>query len=365
MSLWDKLWGEFVDVIEWTDDSDDTLVYRFERYGNEIKYGAMLTVREGQKAIFVNEGRVADVFDPGMYKLETNNLPLFSTLEGWSHGFESPFKAEIYFVNTTRFVDLKWGTKNPIMLRDREFGMVRLRAFGTYAMRVETPEVFLKEIVGTDSHFTTDEITQQLRNMLVAGFSSALGKSKVPVLDLAANYDQLSEFILSKVSPDIAQYGLKLTRFLVENISLPPEVEAALDKRTSMGIVGNLNDYVTFQSGVSMEKAAENPSGGASDGVGMGMGFAMANQLSQRLGQSPSTIADNIPPDLPMTTYFVADNNAKAGPFSLEQLALRVSENQLTHSTLIWTQGMGNWKKASEVESVAGLLSHQPPPLPS
>lgn len=364
MGLWDKLWGEFVDVIEWTDDSTDTLVYRFERYGNEIKYGAMLTVREGQKAVFVNEGKVADVFDPGMYKLETNNLPVLSTLEGWTHGFESPFKAEVYFFNTRRFVDLKWGTRNPLMLRDREFGGVRLRAFGSYAIRVEDPVTFLREIVGTDGHFTTDEITHQLRNMIVARFSNVLGKTDIPVLDLAGNYDQLGEYVNQKISPELDEYGLELTRFLVENISLPPEVEAALDKRTSMGLVGNLNDYVTFQTGNSMEKAAENPSGGASDAIGLGVGVAMAQQLGQQLGGQNQNVLTGQPPEIPQTMYYVAEGSVKAGPFSELQVASKIEAGQVTGESLVWAQGMAQWEQASTVAGLKPLLAKQPPPLP-
>lgn len=364
MGLWDKLWGEFVDVIEWTDDSSDTLVYRFERYGNEIKYGAMLTVREGQKAVFVNEGKVADVFEPGMYKLETNNLPILSTLEGWPHGFESPFKAEVYFFNTRRFVDLKWGTRNPLMMRDREFGAVRLRAFGTYAIRVDDPATFLREIVGTDGHFTTDEITHQLRNMIVARFSNIIGKTNIPVLDMAGNYDQLGDYVTQRIAPEVAEYGLALTRFLVENISLPPEVEAALDKRTSMGIVGNLQDYVTFQTGNSMEKAAENPSGGSSDAIGLGVGVAMAQQLGQQIGGGQNVLTGQQPPPIPQVSYYVAEGSVKAGPFSEDQLLSKIQAGQVTAETLVWTQGMEQWSAADTVEVLKPVLAQQPPPIP-
>jgi membrane protease subunit (stomatin/prohibitin family) len=195
MGLFNKLKGEFIDVIEWTDSSSDTMVYRFERYGNEIKNGAKLTVRESQAAVFINEGQLADVFKPGMYDLTTANLPVLSTLKGWKHGFESPFKAEVYFVNTKRFTDLKWGTQNPIMLRDKEFGPVRLRAFGSYSIRVTDPAVFLKEIVGTDDDFNKDEVTGQLRNIVVSRFSDALGESGIAVLDLASNYNELGDFL--------------------------------------------------------------------------------------------------------------------------------------------------------------------------
>ncbi len=208
MGLFDKLFGEFVDIIEWTDDSHDTLIYRFERYGNEIKYGAKLTVRESQVAVFVNEGEIADVIEPGMYELETKNLPVLSTIQHWDHGLRSPFKAEVYFCNTTQFVDLKWGTKNPIMIRDEEFGGVRLRAFGTYAIRIKDPVTFIKEIAGTDGHFTVDEVSNQLRNLIISRFTNIAGSSKIPVLDLAANYDQLGAYLTETISPEFEDIRL-------------------------------------------------------------------------------------------------------------------------------------------------------------
>lgn len=235
MGLWDKLMGEFVDVIEWTDNTSDTMVYRFDRHGNEIKYGAKLTVRETQVAIFVNEGQVADVLGPGMYVLETKNLPLLSTLQHWDHGFQSPFKAEVYFFNMRQFTNLKWGTRNPVMLRDAEFGPVRLRAFGTYAMRIDDPRKFMQEILGTDGQFSVEEISDQLRNIIVSRFSNIVGAANIPVLDLAGNYDQLGQFVTQKIAPEFQSYGLKLTSILVENISLPEEVEKALDKRSKIG----------------------------------------------------------------------------------------------------------------------------------
>ena len=186
MSIFDFLRGEFIDVIHWTDDTRDTIVWRFEREGHAIKYGAKLTVREGQAAVFVHEGQLADTFGPGLYELETNNLPILTTLQHWDHGFQSPFKSEIYFVNTRRFTDLKWGTRNPITCRDPEFGMVRLRAYGTYTMRVADPAKFLVEIVGTDGEFTTEEIEFQIRNIIVTHFSQIIATSGIPVLDMAA-----------------------------------------------------------------------------------------------------------------------------------------------------------------------------------
>src|SRR5688572_14305171 len=241
MGIWDKLRGELVDVVEWIDDTPDTMVWRFPRYENEIKNGAQLIVRESQVAAFVNEGVLADIFLwPGTFTLNTQNLPVLSTLRGWKYGFESPFKAEVYFVSTKTFTGRKWGTKNPIMLRDPEFGPVRLRAFGTFAIKVVQPATFLKEIVGTNGHFSVDQVGEQLRDMVVSRFADTLGESKIPLLDLASNYDELGKFITAKIKDDFAAYGLQVTQLWVENISLPPEVEQALDKRTSMGIIGDL-----------------------------------------------------------------------------------------------------------------------------
>ncbi|MEO1574403.1 MAG: SPFH domain-containing protein [Pseudomonadota bacterium] len=368
MSFWDKLFGEFVDVIEWTEDQSDTMVYRFERYGNEIKYGAKLTVREGQVAVFVNEGRIADVFQPGMYELETSNMPILSTLQSWPHGFESPFKAEVYFFNKRRFVDLKWGTKNPIMLRDKEFSAVRLRAFGTYEVRIDDAVIFLREVVGTDGHFTTNEITNQLRNLIVSRFANVLGESDIPVLDLAGNYEQLGTFITAKIAPEFKEYGLKLTRMLVENISLPPEVEKALDKRTSMGMVGDLSKYASYQAAEALTTAAANPSGGAGDGVGLGMGIAMAGRMTEMLGAPGSGQAPEGtqgPPRIPNEArFYVAANGHQTGPFTKAEMRAKVGSGEVTRDSLMWTSGMDEWQDASKLPDIAELFANQPPPLP-
>lgn len=368
MGLWDKLMGEFVDVIQWIDDSNDTLVYRFERHGNEIKFGAKLTVREGQVAVFVNEGQLADVFQPGMYELKTNNLPILSTLQAWQHGFQSPFKAEVYFFSTRRFTDLKWGTQNPVMLRDAEFGPIRLRAFGSYAIRIKDASTFLREIVGTDGRFTADEITGQLRNMVVSRFTNILGQAKIPALDLAGNYDQLGQFLLQRIAPEFETVGLELTNLLVENISLPKEVEAALDKRTSMGIVGNLDQYTQFQAAEALRDAAANP-GGGSEALNMGLGLAMAQRLNETLArpaQPAVQSAPAAPPPLPTApSYFVALNNQQAGPFPMDELQRQAQAGQLTRATLVWTQGMAQWTPAGEVAELSHVFAHQPPPLPN
>lgn len=366
MGLWDKIKGEFVDIVEWTDDSNDTMVYRFERYDNEIKYGAQLTVRQAQVAVFVNEGRCADVFGPGMYTLETQNLPLLSTFQNWRHGFSSPFKAEVYFVNTRRFTDLKWGTKNPIMMRDPEFGPIRLRAFGTYSIRVKEADIFLREIVGTDGHFTTDEITSQLRNLIVSRFANILGSANIPALDLAGNYDQVGTFLTDKIAPEFDDYGLELIRVLVENISLPPQVEEALDKRSSMGVVGDLSKYMAYQSAEAVTKAAEAPGGTAGAGIGMGMGLAMANQMATTMGQAHApAAAPDAPPPLPQAkSYHVAINGQQAGPFDQAALSAKARSGELTRDTLVWCAGMAGWTKAGEVSELAGVFGATPPPLP-
>ncbi|MEM7507410.1 MAG: SPFH domain-containing protein [Pseudomonadota bacterium] len=359
--IWDMLSGEFIDVIEWTDDTRDTIVSRFQRQGNAIKYGAKLTVREGQAAVFVHEGQLADVFQPGLYMLETNNMPILTTLQHWDHGFNSPFKSEIYFVNTRRFQDLKWGTRNPIMMRDPEFGPVRMRAFGTYSIRISDPAKFLSEIVGTDGELTTDEITFQLRNVIVSRFSNALASSGIPVLDLAANTDQMAEYLRKRIAPEIAAYGVEMPALFVENVSLPEAVEEAMDRRTSMGVIGDLGKYGQFQAAESMRAAAENPSGGGmGEGLGMGMGMAMANQMQR----GPWGAAPPPPPPPQETVWHIAEGGQTKGPFSRADLGRMVAEGSFTRETLVWSAGMDGWHAAGETDSLAQLFTIMPPPPP-
>jgi membrane protease subunit (stomatin/prohibitin family) len=357
MGLWDRLRGELVDIIEWTQDDRETMVWRFPRYENEIKQGAKLVVRESQVAAFVNEGQLTDLFlNPGTFTLQTRNLPLLSTARGWKYGFESPFKAEVYFVSTRTFTDRKWGTKNPIMLRDAEFGAVRLRAFGSFAIKVSDPATFLKNVVGTDSRFVIDEVGEQLRNMVMARFADVLGESRIPVLDLAGNYDELGKFLTQRIAPDFEPYGLALAGMFVENISLPPEVEQALDKRTSMGVIGDLNRFTQFQTAGAIGDAARNPSGVAGAGAALGAGMAMAGQMGQAMAQ-PST-----PP--PVAQYFVAVEGKQQGPYSPQQLAERAASGQITRQTLVWTGGMAQWAEIQAVPALSAVFASTPPPLP-
>jgi len=371
MGIFDFLTGEFIDVIHWVDDTHDTMVYRFEREGHAIKYGAKLTVREGQAAVFIHEGQLADVFTPGMYMLETNNMPILTTLQHWDHGFKSPFKSEIYFVNTTRFQNLKWGTKNPIMCRDPEFGPVRLRAYGTYTIRITEPAKFMTEIVGTDGEFTSDEITFQIRNILVSQFSAAIAASNIPVLDMAANTPDLGKGLAAQVSPAVAQYGLDMPELYIENISLPPAVEAALDRRTSMGLAGDLGKFTQYSAAEAMTAAASNPSGGMGAGLGMGMGMAMA-QMAQpgpwgaRPAVQPAPVAPTPPPPPPPVekVWHVAVDGAASGPFSRASMGRMVSEGGLKRDSLVWTAGQDGWQKAEDVRDLATLFTILPPPLP-
>ncbi len=381
MSIWDKLKAELVDIIEWLDDTNNTIVYRFDRVANEIKYGAKLVVREGQAAVFVNEGQIADVYQPGTHTLETQNMPILATLKGWKYGFNSPFKAEVYFVSTRQFTDLKWGTMNPIMMRDPEFGPVRIRAFGSYTMRVKDPGTFIKQASGTDGRFTTEEITSQLRNLIVSQLPVVLGELKMPILDLAAQYQNMGDVITFKMRPEFEKFGLDLPKLLIENVSLPPEVEAAMDKRSSMGVIGDLNRYTQFQAADSLKAAAENPGGTASAGMGMGMGFAMAQQMGQAMAnaqqqnqqpqqQQPARgpigpVGSGGPPPIPGTkSFFMALNNQQAGPFDGPALAGHLRSGNLTRDTLVWCEGMANWAPAGGIADLAPLFASAPPPFP-
>lgn len=361
--------GEFIDVISWTDDTRDTMVWRFERRDNAIKYGAKLTVREGQAAVFINEGQLADVFGPGLYELQTNNMPIMTTLQHWDHGFQSPFKCEIYFVNTTRFNNLKWGTQNPIMCRDPEFGPVRIRAFGTYAMRVTDPGLFMKEVVGTDGEFTSDEISIQIRNVIVQQMSQALAKSGIPVLDMAANTMDLAKLVNAAIAPTVAAYGLALPEFYIENISLPDEVEKVLDKRTSMGIAGDLNKYMQFNAaeGLAQPGSAMGATMGAAIGAGMGagMGVNMGAQAGP-WGAMPAAAAPAAAPPPPPPAarqWHLAENGATKGPYGEADLVAMAASGALSRASMVWTAGQDGWKAAGETE-LARIFAMVPPPPP-
>lgn len=293
MSIFDSVkqaaLNQFIEVIEWLDSTQDTILYRFPVAGQEIKNGAQLIVRESQAAVFVFEGQVADVFTPGKYTIDGGNTPILSKLGAWKYGFNSPFKSEVYFVNTKQFTDMKWGTSNPIMLRDADFGIVRLRAFGAYSLRIADPSEFIKQIAGTNAHFQTEDIDGQLKRAIVTEFSDALGELKIPALDLAAQYKEIGEQIRAKINEEFKTWGLEVMKFFVENISLPPEVEAAMDKRASMGALGDAQTYMQFQAADALRDAAQNEGGGAGLGAGLGAGFAVGGQMANVFGQQAGT----------------------------------------------------------------------------
>jgi membrane protease subunit (stomatin/prohibitin family) len=292
-AIWDRITSQFIEIIEWLDDAHDVLVWRFPVRAQEIKNGAKLIVREGQTAVFVNEGKLADVFEPGTYTLTTQNLPILATLKGWKYGFNSPFKAEVYFVATTQFNDLKWGTQNPIMMRDPEFGAIRLRAFGIFSIKVSDPAKFLRQTAGTDSRFEIDEIVGQLKRNLISRFTTALGAAKIAALDLASNYDEIGKKVMPAIKADFEEHGLELTKFFVENISLPAAVEKVLDTRSEMGIIGNMGQFAAYQAAKAIPDAARTPNSMAGAGMGLAAGMAMGNQMMNQFtgaypqGQNP------------------------------------------------------------------------------
>ncbi len=286
--------GQFLEIIEWTDDSRDTLSFRYSDDDKEIKRGAQLIVRESQVAQFVYLGEFGDTFGPGKHSLVTDNIPILSTLKGWKYGFESPFKADVYYVNTRLFTGNKWGTSNPIMMRDADFGIVRVRAFGTFDFRVVEPKLFLREVAGSDHHFRLDEFAETMRSRVVSVFSDALATANIPVLDLATRYTDLGDALLPLINPVMsAKYGIEIASFILENASVPPEVEKAIDERSSMSAVGNLNDYVKFQLAKGMADGGGGAGGTAAE---LAVGFGIAQQM---MAQGGLSVNPAIPPPLP------------------------------------------------------------------
>jgi excisionase family DNA binding protein len=293
MGIMDFIKGELIEIIEWTDDSRDTISFRFPDDDKEIKNGAQLIVRESQVAQFVYLGQFGDTFDPGKHALVTGNIPVLTTLKGWKYGFQTPFKADVYFVNTRLFTGNKWGTQNPIMMRDPDFAIVRTRAYGTYDFRVVDTKLFLREVAGSDHNFRIDEFAETMRSRIVSVFSDALASSGIPVLDVATRYQEVGEALLPLINPlTTSKYGIEISSFILENVSVPPEVEEAIDKRSSMAAVGNLNDFVKFQLAQGMAK------GGGAGGTAaeLAAGFAVARQMIQQTGGLGAT-----PPPLPQT----------------------------------------------------------------
>lgn len=366
MGLFDKLRNEFVDIIDWKDDTGDTLVWRFPRYQDEIKYGAKLTVRESQAAVFLNEGKIADVFGPGMYTLDTQNMPLLATLKGWKYGFNSPFKADVFFVSTRQFPDQKWGTKNPVTLDDPRFGFIELRAFGNYSFRVSDAGLFLKEIAGTSGRFTTEDINGQLRTLVVNKFSDAIGEGNIPVEKFAANLEELSELGREKLNDGFSAYGLEITNFLVENVSMPEELKKEIFEYSRLNKI-DMAKLTQMKAAKAIEASADNPGGIMGAGMGAGMGMAMGGMMSgmmQQNMQGQQSTGGQTPPPLPnQPIWFVGINGQQQGPFDHGTLGAMAAQGQVTRETLVWKTGMSAWTAAGQIPELASIFANIPPPL--
>lgn len=381
MSIWNTLTqhakSQFLEVIEWLDDTQDTIVYRFPVFNQKITDKSKLVVRESQAAVFISEGQLSEVFGPGTYTLDSRNKPIMSFFQSIAYKLDYPYKGDIYFINTKLFRENRWGTANPFMMRDAEFGPVRVRAFGIYTFRITDPASFLRKVVGTDGLFTTDEINGQLKRQVVSGLASAIGKARIPVLDLAANYMDLGDTIRDELNPRFVEsYGITLTGFTIENISLPPEVEKALDQRSKMGVLGDLNAYTKLKTADAIETAAANQGiGGA--GVGMGVGFGMGNMMGNTMSQGMNQQGNfnpnsgmqggsSGPPPLPQDQKLHYNGPAGQAQLSPAEIAQRVAADR-SGNHMVWAPGWPAWKPWGEAPQVANLVppaTAAPPPPP-
>lgn len=381
MGLFDKIKGELVDIIEWMDDSRSTLAWRFPRYQNEIKNGAQLIVREGQKAVFVYRGALADQFEPGHYELKSENLPILSTLQGWKHGFDSPFRSEVYFINTRPVTDIRWGTPQPVTVRDPDFKMVQVRANGLCVVKIEDVEIFLKEVIGTDSAVEADEITELLRRVISMAFSDMVMETGLGAIDLQGQQVALSgklrEFVEERVDDE---FGLAIPDITM-NISLPDEITQAMTRGVAKGVEASgfvenvdLNKYQQAQAADAMLAAAENEGGSVmGDMMQMGMGVAMAGQMANQMGgmgqqapqqAAPAAAPGGAPPPLPGQRMFHVDHGGNAGgPYNMAQMQQGIQGGQVTGQTLVWAEGMAGWAPAQTVPELQAMFS-APPPMP-
>ncbi len=364
MALWDTLkkhaGAQFLEVIDWVDDSKNTLVYRYPTFNQAITDNSKLVVREGQAGVFVAEGKLSDVFPPGTHPLDTRNAPISRFFQSIVYKLEEPYKGDVYFVSTRQFTDNGWGTSNPIMLRDAEFGPVRIRAHGVFSFRITDPASFLKQLVGTDGLFTTEEITGQLKKKLVGSLAQVVGRSRIPVLDLASSYQDLGDQLRDQLNPLLQEsYGITLTDFTVQNISLPEEVEKALDARGKMGILGNLDAYSQLKAADAIEIAARNPGlggVGASVGVGLGLGQQIGHQLGRGIGPEGGSTPPALPAGAPKLHY---SGPAGQDQLSIPEIVARITADRGSNH-LLWLPGWPQWKSWREVADVAT----QVPPAP-
>ncbi len=367
MGIIDKIKGEFIDIIEWPNNDKDTIVWHFPRYQNELKLGAKLIVRESQVAVFINKGTIADLFTPGMYTLQTNNLPILSTLNGWKYGFNSPFKADIFFINTCQFVDQKWGTKNPIIIDDKRFGMIEIRAFGTFTFQVNDPKLFIRKIAGTTAHFSKEDIGGQLKSLIVAKFSDAIGEENIPVEKFAANLDELSQIGQTRIETEFANFGLKINRFFIENISMPDQLKKEIFEYSRLEKI-DMQKLTQFKTAVSIDKAAENQNNSMGMGLGMAMGFGVGGTMAETYQQSVKsqsfTEDSKSPPPVPSNSYYIVIDGAQNGPFTIEHLTQLASQGKFKRDTLAWKNGLIDWQKAELITDFSEIFSSIPPPLP-
>jgi len=366
MNLFDeikkKLSQEFIDIVEWIDTTNDTIVHRFERYQNEIKNNAKLVVREGQKAVFVNEGQLADVFKPGTHTLNTKNLPILTTLKGWKYGFDSPFKAEVYFVNTRLFTDEKWGTKNPVMLSDERFGLTEIRAFGTYSFRIGDAGKFVVDVVGTDGNFTNYEVNEHLKSLIVTRFTDTVGEANLPLELYAANTSELSETCQEVMKPEFERVGIELEKFYIENVSMPEELKKEIFEYSRLDKL-DLSKLSQFKAAKAMEAAAKNEGGTAGAGMGMGMGFVLAQQMGTLMGQpaqqpftSQQPQGTALPPPIPVQVlYYYAANGQQLGPVSFDKLKELFANRTINRDSLVWKQGLMGWTALKEIEELKAI----------
>ncbi len=382
MGLLDWAKSQFIDVIDWQDQTNDTILHQYDCRGNEIKNGAQLIVRESQSAVFIHEGELGDVFQPGKYTLDTNNIPVLTSLKSWKYAFNSPFKAEVYFVNTKVFTAQKWGTPNVFYVRDQDFGRVSLRAFGTYSFKVVDPGMFVQKVSGTKSQFKVNDISEELRSLIITNLIAAIGESKISLLDLAANYKTLGDICAKNLNT--SDYGLQFTQFLINSISLPEELQKKLDEGTGMNMLGDMNRYQQMSMADAMKTAAANPGGGNGGGgmegmMGMMMMNNMMNQQMQQqqmmnqqgygYGQQPygqQGYGQQAAPPPPMpASFYIAVNGQQQGPFPIQTLQQMMAQGQFDSSTLVWKQGMASWAAANTVPELSQLFAAAaPPPMP-
>jgi membrane protease subunit (stomatin/prohibitin family) len=363
--MFNKLFAEFIDIIEWTDKDNQTLVHRFERYNNEIKNGAQLVVRPGQLAVLVSEGQLGDTYQPGTHRLTTSNMPITTTLSSWKYGFESPFKVEVYFFSTRIFSNLKWGTATPVIKRDAELGVVRLRARGQFSIQViGTPSKLLTDFVGTKPNFTMDDIFDYLRSNVVMAFADMVASDNISLYDLATKYQDYTIKLQELAQELFGKTGFGVPLLTIDAITVPEEVEALIDKRSGMGIMGQPN-FITFQAGLSMTDG-QGGNSLAADAVGLGMGLNLANQVMA--GQTRAASAPGaMPPPLPQTgePFYWAAGQTQNGPNSMAELTALIQNQTIKADTLLWQKGMAAWTPASQVPALSHLFGQTPPPIPA